>query len=373
MLQCNKIKSKLVQEKGKTLEYTHGAEHFSTTSCLLGSFRNLVSGILLKLGSTELFFVWQTVGFRHTRGREAVSYNPLFYCYTHAMPAPSSPIGIFDSGIGGLSVLQALRREMPHEHLVYLADSANAPYGERGDAYVGTRSGTIVQWLRQHHHIKALVIACNTATAAAVEALRYEHPDLPIIGVEPALKPAALSSHTRKIGVIATQGTVNSARFAQLQRRYGEDVQFVVRACNGLAQAIEDSISPTITPAHGNTTIESLCRKYLDTMGTFGTQPGQIDTLVLGCTHYVFAAEILRNIIGPAVQLLETGIPVACRTRELLGKAHNLAPAISAPQHVELHTTGDVAALIQAARTWLQLPASVCTLASIPDGLRVIG
>ncbi|MGE8318899.1 MAG: glutamate racemase [Comamonas sp.] len=282
------------------------------------------------------------------------------------MPDPSSPIGIFDSGIGGLSVLQALQQEMPHEHLVYLADSANAPYGERGDAYVIARSATIARWLREQHHIKALVVACNTATAAAVEALRSQHPDLPIIGVEPALKPAALASRTHRIGVIATQGTVNSARFAQLQRRHGENVQFVVRACNGLARAIEDSTSPDLPAADSARAIEALCRQHLGAMGPFGPQPGQIDTLVLGCTHYVFVADVLRAIVGADVQLLDTGAPVARRTRELLAAAQALAPA-GATQRVELFTTGDVAALAQAARTWLQLPASACAQARIAD------
>ena len=287
------------------------------------------------------------------------------------MPAPPSPIGIFDSGIGGLSVLQALQREMPHEHLVYLADSANAPYGERGDAYVLARSASITQWLREQHGIKALVVACNTATAAAVDALRHQHPQLPIVGVEPALKPAALSSRTRKIGVIATQGTVNSARFAQLQQRHGEAVQFVVHACNGLARAIEDSTSPSMAAAHSAAAIEALCRHHLGAMGSFGSQPGQIDTLVLGCTHYVFVAELLHAIAGAEVQLLDTGAPVARRTRELLAAAGQLAPA-EAPQRVQLYTSGDEAALAQAARTWLQLPASACASASIPD-VRALG
>lgn len=287
------------------------------------------------------------------------------------MPAPPSPIGIFDSGIGGLSVLQALQRDMPHEHLVYLADSAHAPYGERGDAYVIQRSATITQWLRTQHHIKALVVACNTATAAAVDTLRHQHPQLPIIGVEPALKPAALSSRTRRIGVIATQGTVNSARFAQLKQRHGEAVQFVVQACNGLARAIEVSTSPAMAAAQSAAAIEALCRRYLSAMGSFGAGPGQIDTLVLGCTHYVFVAEMLRSIAGAEVQLLDTGAPVARRTRDLLARAGQLAPG-NAAQRVQLYTTGDVAALAQAAHTWLQLPASACAPASIPDAERTV-
>jgi len=129
------------------------------------------------------------------------------------MTVAAAPIGVFDSGIGGLSVLQALRHELPHEHFVYLADSGNAPYGERGDAFVQARTHAIAQYLRERHGIKALVIACNTATAAAVESLRMAMPDLPLIGVEPAIKPAALSSQTHQVGVMATRGTVESRRF----------------------------------------------------------------------------------------------------------------------------------------------------------------
>jgi len=110
-----------------------------------------------------------------------------------SLPLSTAPIGVFDSGIGGLSVLRALRAALPHERFVYLADSGHAPYGERGDAYVGLRSETITQHLRQTYGIKALVVACNTATAAAIAEVRARHPDLPLVGVEPALKPALSS------------------------------------------------------------------------------------------------------------------------------------------------------------------------------------
>ena len=137
------------------------------------------------------------------------------------MTSPASPIGVFDSGIGGLSVLQALRHELPHERFVYLADSGNAPYGDaRGDAFVQQRTRTIARHLREQHQIKVLVIACNTATAAAVDMLRAEMPELPLIGVEPAIKPASLSSQTGHVGVMATRGTESSARFAQIGRAH---------------------------------------------------------------------------------------------------------------------------------------------------------
>lgn len=126
------------------------------------------------------------------------------------------PIGVFDSGLGGLSVLRALRAELPNERFVYVADSGHAPYGERDDEYLIHRSGTISRWLQHHHQIKALVVACNTATAAAIHVLRAEHPALPIIGIEPALKPAVAKSKTGVIGVMATPSTLKSEKFQRL-------------------------------------------------------------------------------------------------------------------------------------------------------------
>jgi glutamate racemase len=125
--------------------------------------------------------------------------------------AATAPIGVFDSGIGGLSVLQALQAELPHERFVYLADSAHAPYGERGDAFVAERTLAIADYLVRQHHIKALVVACNTATAAAIHEARQRYPLMPVVGIEPALKPAVAHSQTLRIGVIGTHGTLGSA------------------------------------------------------------------------------------------------------------------------------------------------------------------
>ncbi len=141
-----------------------------------------------------------------------------------------SPIGVFDSGIGGLSVLQALQTELPHEHFVYWADSGHAPYGEKGELFVRQRSLAITQHLIEKHHIKALVVACNTATAAAIHELRARHPALVLVGLEPALKPALALSHTRHIGVMATRGTVASDKFARLLASVQTEAHFEVQA-----------------------------------------------------------------------------------------------------------------------------------------------
>ena len=283
------------------------------------------------------------------------------------MPNPSSPIGVFDSGIGGLSVLKALREVLPGERFVYLADSGNAPYGERGDAFVQARSARITDWMRSQHDVKALVIACNTATAAAIDDLRDGNTGLPIIGVEPALKPAAQHSKTHKVGVIATQGTVGSARFAALQAANSAHTQFVVQACAGLARAIEDSTLPGIVDPQNATQIRALCAQYINAMGIFGTEPGQIDTLVLGCTHYIFAADTLRSLVSPGVALIDTGAPVARRTYSLLHATGMLRKESAGAAHeaFQLFTTGDVAALRHAAGLWLGLPAACANSAAI--------
>jgi glutamate racemase len=293
------------------------------------------------------------------------------------MPSPSSPIGVFDSGVGGLSVLQALRHELPHERFIYLADSGNAPYGDsRGDAFVQMRSRSVMQHLSEHHDIKALVIACNTATAAAVELLRSLRPELPLIGVEPALKPASLSSQTHHVGVMATRGTVGSARFARLVSEHGQRARFQVQACDGLARAIEKS-TELPAPVHGeDSEVHALCHRYVTALGAFGLKTGEMDTLVLGCTHYVFAKDDLRSLLGPDIQLIDTGAAVARQTRRVLQAQGMLAtePAASGPglelapsAQVRLATTGSLYALQAAAERWLAIGSAQCRATQVAD------
>ena len=278
------------------------------------------------------------------------------------MTLATHPIGVFDSGIGGLSVLQALQAALPHEHFVYLADNAHAPYGEKSDLQVRERTHAIAEHLIAKHQIKALVVACNTATAAAIHELRARHPHLPLVGVEPALKPAVALSQTRRIGVMATRGTVGSDKFARLLASQQDQAEFVVQACNGLALAIEQSTLPQHADA-AQQRISELLATYTSGMGAFGTAPGQMDTLVLGCTHYVFAQDALKALLGPSVQLVSTGEPVARQTRRLIEVAGllRLGPApLSAAGRVQLFTTGNLHGLQAAAQRWLGLPASSC-------------
>ena len=258
-------------------------------------------------------------------------------------------IGVFDSGVGGLSVLRALLAEMPQARFVYLADGAHAPYGERSQRQVAERAHRITDGLRNHFGIDALVVACNTATALAIEGLRAQHPEWPIVGVEPALKPAAAITRTGHVGVMATRGTVESERFARLRQRLEQasenPLHFSCQACDGLADAIERNDRPAI---------ESLCQRYWSALQSEHTS-SPIDTLVLGCTHYPFAADMLQKLAGDAVTLVETGVPVARRTRAVLDLPPPNGTESPAPKGVVLLSTGDPAPLSQAAQRWLGL------------------
>lgn len=276
------------------------------------------------------------------------------------------PIGVFDSGIGGLSVLRALQAELPNERFVYLADSGYAPYGERGDAYVAARSHAITRHLQAQHGIKALVVACNTATAAAIHEVRTQCPDLPLVGLEPAIKPAVALSRTRRIGVIGTRGTLTSGKFALLLGSLQLQADFVVQPCDGLAYAIEQSTEHAAPAASEASEVRGLCERYIGAMGAFGTAEGCIDTLVLGCTHYVFAEEVLRTLVGHDVRLVDTGEPVARQTRRLLEASGLLAAPVEGNStlvhgRMQLLTTGALPPLQAAAHRWLQLPASCCS------------
>ena len=258
------------------------------------------------------------------------------------------PIGVFDSGVGGLSILKALQAELPHENFIYVADSGFAPYGERDQGFVLARARVITrQLLRQPElAIQALVVACNTATAAAIHLLRQDHPELPIIGVEPALRPAIALSRTGRIGVMATRGTLNSQKFKTLQAGLAEQAQFICQPCDGLADAIE---------RHDTEQMTALCVQYTQAIGRLGTGPGEVDTLVLGCTHYPFASQTLQALIDPGVRLVDNGAPVARQTRRMLS---SLAPE-SAPGECLLFSTGDPAILQNAALRWLSLDVPV--------------
>jgi glutamate racemase len=276
-----------------------------------------------------------------------------------ALPASRAhdSIGVFDSGVGGLSVLRALREELPAERFVYVADSGHAPYGERDDAHVIARSHAITRYLLERHHIKALVVACNTATAAAIKLLRQDYPDLPIVGIEPALKPAAAQSQTKHVGVMATRGTLNSEKFRTLLESLHGQATFVLQPCDGLADAIEHADATKIIAA---------CARYTGAMGPFGTENNAMDTLVLGCTHYPFVTDVLRPLVGDHVAFLEGGAPVARQTRRRLVERGWLATSDAAQRPtaaaLTFGTTGQRDELVSAVQRWLHMAVEAETL-----------
>jgi glutamate racemase len=222
------------------------------------------------------------------------------------------PIGVFDSGVGGLSVLRAVRAELPHEELVYVADSGHAPYGDRPLQHVEDRAVAVVEFLVTRG-VKAVVVACNTATGAAVHVIRARF-SLPVVAIEPAVKPAVATTRSGVIGVLATTNTLSSAKFMDLVDRHGAGVQVLVQPCPGLAEQIE---SGDLTSPGTRALVERLVRPLLDKGA---------DTLVLGCTHYPFVRPLIENASGPGVTIIDPATAVARELRRRLAAADLLAP-----------------------------------------------
>ncbi|MBI4755919.1 MAG: glutamate racemase [Betaproteobacteria bacterium] len=232
------------------------------------------------------------------------------------MPAPDRPIGVFDSGVGGLSVLREIRRELPGEDLLYVADSAHAPYGDKPSGFIEARCMAITAFLVARD-AKAVVVACNTATGAAIGALRREFA-LPVVGMEPAVKPAAGNTASGVVGVLATRGTLESARFAGLLARFGSGIEVVVQPAHGLVERVEAG------DLEGADT-RGLVERYVTPLLRRGA-----DTLVLGCTHYPFIVPLIRDLAGPEVTIMDPGPAVAREVRRRLADENLLAPGSQA-------------------------------------------
>jgi glutamate racemase len=257
------------------------------------------------------------------------------------------PIGVFDSGIGGLSILKALRLHLPHEQFVYFADSKHNPYGEKSEAFVQERTLFITRELVEQQGIKALVVACNTATAAAIHLLRKAYPELPIVGVEPALKTAALVTRTGRVAVFATRCTLHSAKFAALRASLAS-VAFVCTPCDGLAEQIERLSGVGVDRQITVNLIANYIRQ-VSGEGLFSSQKNGLDTLVLGCTHYPLVREEFAKRVGAEVTIVDNALPVAQRTAQLLG---SVAAPIDQSGGVRWLSSACVAQLEQAARYW---------------------
>ena len=219
---------------------------------------------------------------------------------------PSGPVGIFDSGIGGLSIMREIRQLMPNEDLCYVADSAWMPYGEKPAGVVRDRSLKIARFLVEIQHCKAIVIACNTATSLAADLLRSGI-DLPVIAIEPAIKPALERTKSGVIGVMATSGTLSGEKFGRLQSRFSGDRRVISQPCPGLAKEIEKGKLHSIR-------LRKLLSRYIQPFHEQGA-----DLVVLGCTHYPIVKPLIRELAGPKIEIIDSGEAVA---RQLQRKLH---------------------------------------------------
>jgi glutamate racemase len=234
-------------------------------------------------------------------------------------------IGVFDSGVGGLSVLAHIRARLPHESLHYVADTAWLPYGCKPEAVVAERVMRVGGFLADAG-CKAIVVACNTATAAAIQHLRDAHP-IPVIGMEPGIKPAVEQSPDGMVGILATTATTASGRFRALQQRFAGSAELIVQPCPGLVEAIEEGDT-------ASNRIEAMLEGFLAPLLARG-----VDTLVLGCTHYPFVLPEIRRIAGEDVRIIDTGEAIARRLQQQL-HAHGLEAEPGLPTSYSFHATG---------------------------------
>ncbi|NIE74064.1 glutamate racemase [Pantoea sp. Ap-967] len=221
------------------------------------------------------------------------------------MAERSAPVGVMDSGVGGLSVLAEIQRLLPDESLLYVADCGHVPYGEKSPDYIRQRCRAIAAFFRAQG-AKAMVLACNTATVAAVADLRELYPDWPLVGMEPAVKPAAAATRSGVVGVLATTGTLQSAKFAALLDRFANDVRVVTQPCPGLVERIEAGDL-------GSAQLRQLLQGYVQPLLAAGC-----DTLILGCTHYPFLRPLLADMVPADVAVIDTGAAVARQLQRLL-------------------------------------------------------
>ena len=260
------------------------------------------------------------------------------------------PIGVFDSGVGGLSVLAAIRAELPAEDLLYVADSGHAPYGERPRDFVEDRAAAIAAFLLQQT-AKALVVACNTATGIAVDALRARYA-IPIVAIEPAVKPAAAQTRTGVVGVLATAHTLSSSRFLKLVDTHASGVQVLIQPCPGLVERVE------LGDLRGPGT-KALVEQYVRPL-----LMQDADTLVLGCTHYPFLRAAIEEVAGAGVVLVDPALAVARELRRRLSLGELLTHD-GQPSTERFWTSGSAPAVERVIRQLWKEDASVQVLPDV--------
>jgi len=260
-------------------------------------------------------------------------------------PAAALPrrIGVFDSGVGGLSVLRAIQAALPTAELLYAADTAHVPYGDRSEEFIVERSQHIAGFLRDQG-AQLIVVACNTATAAAVAALRAQADALPIVGVEPGIKPALAASRSQRVGVLATTRTLASEKFRRLAQAHAGDATLVLQPCPGLADAIEHADS-------AGTGLDVLVERYCAPL-----RAAAVDVAVLGCTHYPFALDLFERAL-PGVTLIDTADAVARQAARL---SSELEPAHETPgKALRAWSSGEPGDVARFAQRWLGMALGV--------------
>ncbi|MFT4723672.1 MAG: glutamate racemase [Colwellia sp.] len=231
-------------------------------------------------------------------------------------PANSQAIGVFDSGIGGLSIAKCIHKNLPHENIIYVADSQFAPYGDKSSVNIIERVNKITDWLI-NQQVKAIVVACNTATVSAIDQLRLRV-SIPIIGVEPAIKPAAIHSKTKKIALLVTEATAINTRFLSLVNKHRNGTEIYIQPCPGLVELIEQGLYES-----------EQCRKILNVF-LLPLVQSNIDTLVLGCTHYPFVRQLIQDIVGDKITIMETALPVT----EQLARQLEIKGLLASHEHI---------------------------------------
>lgn len=262
--------------------------------------------------------------------------------------------GVFDSGVGGLSVVAALRTELPGQPLIYLADQVHAPYGERSLAEIRGLAEGITRFLLAEG-ARLIVVACNTASAAALHGLRGQFPGVPFVGMEPAVKPAVERTHAGRVGVLATRATFQGELFASLLARYASGVTVHTQVCSEWVPLVE---AGELDTARARAAVQRDLAPLL---------AAGVDELVLGCTHYPFLRPLIEAVAGPAVEIIDPAPAVARQTRRVLAQRGWLAAGNDAPEH-RFYTTGAPAAFARALANLLHFDAAVAPAAWQEDG-----
>jgi glutamate racemase len=244
------------------------------------------------------------------------------------MNPSDNPIGVFDSGVGGLSVLRAMRAQMPEEDVIYFGDQGHVPYGPRSMEQIQNFSEAITKFLLARNS-KLIVVACNTASAAALTHLRGRFPYIPFVGMEPAVKPAAETTKTGKVGVLATPATFQGALYASVVERFGVGVELFQHTCPGLVGQIEKG---ELDSSATRTILEDALTPMLEK---------NIDTVVLGCTHYPFVIPLIERIVGDKVRVIDPAPSVARQVKRLL-EAGGVKSQARERGSVRFFTSGDV-------------------------------